>query len=123
MNYSALKNVIKDKNFTLEQVAVGIGMSQRGFIAAMQNDSLRIRDLESIAKFLDVPLPSLLEGSKQSTVSGTNIQVNNGNNGLNYNKVSINECIEKVASLQKQIDLLQDNLKMKDKIIELLESK
>jgi hypothetical protein len=40
MNYNYLKHLIKEKKFTLKEVAAGVGFSETGFLRALKNQTL-----------------------------------------------------------------------------------
>lgn len=123
MIYNKIKAIAKSKKISIDSLSEQIGMTRNGFDYMCRENSMKMDTLDKICEVLGVTHSELFSDAKLSTNSGTNIQVNNGSSGLNYNKVSINECVEKVASLQKQIELMEENLRMKDQIIKLLESK
>jgi transcriptional regulator with XRE-family HTH domain len=56
MNYSKLKEEIKLKKFTIEDVASKIGMTRTGLQLAFKEDTLKIVTLEKISDLLNLPV-------------------------------------------------------------------
>ena len=56
MNYSKLRNLLQEKNITIEKLCSDIGITRSGYHMMIKNDTMRINTLEKISKFLDVPV-------------------------------------------------------------------
>ena len=56
MNYNKLKEEIKLKKFTIEDVASKIGMTRTGLQLAFKEDTLKIITLEKISDLLNLPV-------------------------------------------------------------------
>ena len=63
---SAVRTIRKRKNITIAQMSEGTGLS-KGFISNMENNntSPSINTLQTVAQFLDIPLPYLLLEKEQ----------------------------------------------------------
>jgi hypothetical protein len=51
MEYSRLKGYIKASGHSIKHVAEQIGLTEAGLHAAIQNNTLKVRDLEAIAAY------------------------------------------------------------------------
>ena len=115
MNYSRLKEIIKEKKFTIEKVSVSIGMTASGFYAAVKNDTMTIRTLENISKTLEVPLMSFFTEEKPQIENYPNNASLTTANELNPNtKVNMEKLInaqEEIIAMQKEkIETLENRL-------------
>lgn len=56
MNYNKIKNLITEKKYTIEKLAIEIGISSGGFHKMFKRKTLTIDNLEKISKVLGVPM-------------------------------------------------------------------
>lgn len=56
MNYEKLKKTISDKGVTLNDLCNHIELTESGFHAAVKNNSLKIKTIEAIADYLNLPV-------------------------------------------------------------------
>jgi transcriptional regulator with XRE-family HTH domain len=85
LNYSRFKNVLEVQKITLKFVAEKIGMTSHGLSAAFKNNTLKVRDLQSISEVLDVPVSTFFDdkesgGSNIGNFQDTSIVNNTGSN-------------------------------------------
>ena len=71
MDYSKIKNEIKLKKVTIEDVATEIGMSRTGLQLALKNDTLTVSALEKISNVLGVPVYYWFSDNADFAVSET----------------------------------------------------
>lgn len=60
-----LKRVLEDRGISMRRAATEIGMTGSGLSQAIENDSIKARDIQKIAEFLRVPVETLF--SEQSS--------------------------------------------------------
>ena len=56
MNYDKIKNAAYERNITMKALAEAVGLSYNGLSLSFKNDTLKVKDLEKIAKVLDLPI-------------------------------------------------------------------
>jgi transcriptional regulator with XRE-family HTH domain len=71
MNYNKLKEEIKLKKFTIEEIASKIGMTRTGLQLAFKEDTLKIVTLEKISEILNLPVYYWFVDSDNITESNT----------------------------------------------------
>lgn len=91
MNYNLIKITAEKSSIAIKHIAEEIGMSETGLHAAIRNETLKIRDLENIAKVLSVPVSTFFDDAKGSNIigdlkdstavnsMGSNVHINTGN--------------------------------------------
>jgi transcriptional regulator with XRE-family HTH domain len=109
MDYNILKDLIKQKNIRLADMAEFVGMSETGLWKAFKNNSLRVRDLEAIAKRLNMSIVQILTHN-----SGQKVEDPAEFYGKLDNEVDI---------LKQKIEFLEDKIQMQSEIINLLKNK
>ena len=67
LNYNRLKKIAKAKKITIKRLAEEYGeMTETGFHAAIRNNTLSVKVLESIAEAVDMPVSWLLENGENN---------------------------------------------------------
>ncbi len=64
MDYSRIKDVIRNRNLSIEEVSKAIGITTGGFHSMVKLNTMSIKNLELIADFLDVPITDFFGESK-----------------------------------------------------------
>jgi len=119
MNYNEIKKLCSLKKIAVKNLAEKIEMTETGLYSAFRNNTLKIRDLEQIAKVLGVTVDYFFDekdDQKNINING-NMQVGNKKSNINDNANNELETCKKELALTKEI------LKGKDEIIELLKGK
>jgi transcriptional regulator with XRE-family HTH domain len=121
MRIEKIKNLAKNRGITLKDLAVKIDMSEANLYRVFKRQSIETKYLESIADVLQVPVGyffgEIQEDGKKIVQSGENNLVGSNQNIINSNAVKeLEECRKEVAYLKEQV-------KDKEKLIKLLESK
>lgn len=127
---SKLKQVIKSKKYSVNEIADMISISGNGLHLALKNNTLKVRDLVKIAEILDVEIGVLFEDTRffedldGSLHSIKNTQKGTGNYIQQGNRKTLNEDAGKYKTenevLKEKVKGLDERLKLKDEIIELL---
>ena len=66
MDYSKLKKIASENNYTLDRLAIEIGMSVSGFHAAIRNNTLRVDNLEKAAELLKIDIVSFFNQTEKT---------------------------------------------------------
>lgn len=130
MNYNILKAYLKSIKISQKELAESIGFTEAGFNRTIKKDSLKVRDLEKIAKYLQIPIINLLNPQQnenynlQQTVSKTRGR-NNTTNVVNDSQDTYigdknNSTKNKLDMLQLKLDAALKEIELKDEIIKLL---
>jgi len=117
-----IKNIRRQKGISQESIAydLGIDYSTYGKIERGQI-GLTVDRLEKIATILDVSIEELYKGH---VFKGKDMSENVANIGLYQEENSATKKLAmQVESLKREIQLLKEQLKDKEKIIKLLENK
>jgi len=133
MDYSIIKAYLKSIKITQKELSKSLGFSEAGFIKTLKNDSLKVRDLEKIAKYLNIPITEFFTKSYSDEYfflnkSGSQSIGNKGaSNIMNESKGEYLTQKNKGGNTQNEIEMLQiklkalqNELKLKDEIINLL---
>ena len=109
MNIKALRNLLKEKKISQNEISRKIGMTQAGFSNALLKEDFKISTLEKIAKTLHVPVGYFFdEESNLTTHVNNGVQANGTNNKINIQTEKKNEEIkhlkEKLTDAQKLIE-------------------
>ena len=118
-NLLKIRELCKEKKITIREMANRVGLSEGALQALIKNGSTRTETLEKIAKELDVSAGIFF--SEDSTIGN----IGHTTNG-NYNQIGsieINSCPIKLEKALLKIEYLEQTLKDKEEIIELLKSK
>ena len=114
MNYSIIKELANEKNFSIRKLCLKIGISEQGLHAAIRNNTLKIRDLEKIANVLGVNIEYFFKENSNIDISGQ-VQIGNGNKqNMNYadrfkDMEADNRLLkEKIKGLQNEVLLLKE---------------
>ncbi len=97
-----IKEIAKNKNLSLKNLALEIGISEAGFHKKLKSDNFWNNDLLKIAKVLDVPLETLLSLSLDDLLSPN---------------TRINELEKENLRLENRIKLIEEQLDDKRKLI------
>lgn len=92
MDFSKLKEVIKERGIPLTVIAREIGMSNVGLYNAIDKGSLKARDLKSICDFIGVPAHQFFNEAPTAETSGKFIE-------------------ERLADLEKEVRILKKGAK------------
>ncbi len=122
MNISTLRNLLKKKKVSQREISKNIGMTQAGFSKAILSGDFKVSVLEKIASFLEVPVGYFFDETTETTEIGKKME------GSQTNKVEkkTGNCKEEQNEIEKleiKIEGLEIQLKLKDKIIGMLENK
>ena len=71
MNYNKLENLRKLKKISQDVLAKEIGLTKNGYQLAIKNDTLKVKDLESIVSILGVSISYFFTDSQISDTSVT----------------------------------------------------
>ena len=116
MDYSRLKKKLKLTGYSVKTISDEIGMTDAGLYKAINNNTLKIRDLESIATVLNVPINYFFEKNPSSEKS-MNV---GGDYNISSHKNNNNTYSEDCATYKAEIENLKARLKDKEEIIALL---
>lgn len=98
MNYSNLKILIKEKKFSIDEIASQINMTREGLTRSLNEEKLKIDTLEKICKILGVSPAIFFEGEKNSTT------IQNSGNGLgNTIQIALSDCEKELSHLREQL--------------------
>jgi len=122
-----IKVLIKEKKFGFSEFAKTIGMTDAGLRKIIDTNSTSINTLEKIASILDVPVSYFFEegvtggggGEKNLNHSQFNYQQGDGNKNAQHVGDGCVEC----GRLRREVESLQELLKAKDEIINLLKER
>ncbi|MFD1255746.1 helix-turn-helix domain-containing protein [Mucilaginibacter terrae] len=103
----------KALGITLSDLAKNIEMTEAGFYKMLSTDSIKVKTLKKIAEVLKQPIPFFLE----EHLSGSNYQ--NISAPAQLAEPNVGYYNEK-ENLKEQISILKNQLKDKEKIIQLL---
>lgn len=135
MNYNIIDVILKTKKLTKKYLYEAIEMSKGGFDRTVTNDTLKVRDLEKMAKVLDVPVclffneegiekvQNFFNGIENAQVSIGNATSQKGEFGSKKETSTNNELFmlrEKYKALEEKLEGFQARLDLKDEIIVLL---
>lgn len=112
--YKQLIKVLKKTKLSKGQLAKGINMSYQGFLNSLNNRKLSLEKWVEISKFINLPITLQLETGRkamQAEPEGVIVEEKEKNEGADK---------DKIALLQKQIEILESRLADKDLIISLL---
>ncbi|TNE81404.1 MAG: hypothetical protein EP332_04600 [Bacteroidetes bacterium] len=112
--YKQLAFVLKKTKMSKGQLSKGINMSYPGFLNSLNNRKLSLEKWVEISKFINLPITLQLETGKkpaQAEPEDVIVEVKEKNQGADK---------DKLALLQKQIEILESRLADKDLIISLL---
>ena len=102
-----LIEILKKENYTYDQLAEYLGMSEDELTNALNNKTLELRNLELISKALRVPLYSFFRSE--------NLKLDYKEKPYYINKLLTEEDAKKDASsLQGEIDLLKQIIYLKE---------
>lgn len=138
MNFNRIKILAKLKKISLKDVSENIGLSEQGLHYSITNETLKVVDLEKISIFLNVPVSYFFEDNEiiyndesklyfQKAKNGKTITqtIHTGDSKEEFEKfeLKIHSLEKEIDSLVREIDLIKDNNKLKDEIIEMLKNK
>lgn len=135
MNTKLLNTIRDNKGYTKKYLCEQIGMTPNGYDHATKNNTLKVRDLESIADVLEVPVTIFFDknGNQNFFNRGDNSPISIGSSVSqkgtfgNENQVESDFdqklLFEKNKGLEKEIEGLKAQLGLKDEIIEILKTK
>lgn len=115
MNYNKLKEEIKEKKFTIEEIANKIEMSREGLTRSINDEKLKIDILEKICDIIGVSPIIFFDADANHSI----IQFSNGNG--NSQKVSINK--NEYELIQKLLEDKERIIQEKERMIQILLNK
>lgn len=119
MNLSKIKFLIENKKVHITQLSEKIDMSEQNLRRCIKKNNMMAADLIKIANVLEVPITYFFDDlDTEKNISNIVYQNNSGSQNIQKNVANIGniDCLEKVKTLQKEIEHL-------NKIINLLEKK
>ena len=111
MNYSELVELLKSKKITVKELTQAIGMSRQGLQAAMDKGTISLNTMKAICEAVRISPAYFFDAGTFGTVINAGGHVQSGNN----NRME-------VESRDREIELLREQLKDKEEIINLLKS-
>ncbi len=109
---SRLDKILKDKKISKKELFESIELTRQGFDYAIKNDSLRVKDLESIANFLNVPVSYFFgeeAGTKKINIHESAVNIGNGtaNNKTNAEN-ELEKCRAVLEAKEREIALYKE---------------
>lgn len=124
MNVNKIRELIKEKGISQKVIAARMGLSGNAISQDLKKGDFKVSVLESIAEILEVPVTYFFDND----ISENGVkQVANGHG--NNLKVIMNsdddmkELKAKIKGLEIQVTLLEERIKDKDELINLLKDK
>ncbi len=102
MNLQRIKDIAESKNISIRKLSEILEKTEQGLHSAIRNETLKAGELETIARYMNVPV-SYFFG--ESVTGGNIVQTANGN-GNNQNIALQNQCSE----LQQKVNELNEQL-------------
>jgi len=124
---SKIKSLIKNKKLGFAEFAQMINLTDAGLRRIINDNSTSINTLEKIASILDVPVSYFFE---EGVTGGSGVEKNLNHSQFNYQQGDGNKnaqhvgdgCVE-CGRLRREVESLQELLKAKDEIINLLKER
>ena len=113
----------KKLKITEKELAEKVGMSLTGFRQAMAKDDFKVSTLTILAKILKAPVSYFFDETGRNVVSDNKVIYANTNGDNNNINLQLHDCVHKVRLLEVENEGLKNEIKSKDKIIKLLETK
>ena len=111
MNYSELVELLKSKKITVKELTQAIGMSRQGLQAAMDKGTISLNTMKAICEAVRISPAYFFDTGTFGTVINAGGHVQSGNN----NRME-------VESRDREIELLREQLRDKEEIINLLKA-
>lgn len=106
MNYNKIKQLITEKNYTIEKLAIEIGISSGGFHKMFKRKTLTIDNLEKISNALGVSMTYWFEENEEKMLIAKE-------KGIGYGEIIIKK---------EDYEFLKSQIKIKDEQIRYLQS-
>lgn len=101
MNYKKIHELCLKRGITLASLAEKVGLSRAGLFKATKNESLKVSDLERIAKELNTPLYEFFDDEASYII------VKEAQKSMKASYTKLEEILEKYETLQgKFLDLI-----------------
>ena len=115
-----LKDFLRKQNVPQSDVAKKLGMSTQSFYQMLQSNDVKSSLVERIASILHVTMGEIYgEAKEQSAVATGNGIAVTGNNNVAGNVIA-NDTTSDINILQERINLLQQILNEKERLIQVL---
>lgn len=111
MTYNEFAELCKVKNLLIKDVLLHIGYSRQGLRLALDNETIELRKLKLLCDYMRVSPAQFFDAGTFGTVINAGGHVQSGDN----NRME-------VASRDREIELLRDQLRDKEEIINLLKA-
>lgn len=111
MTYNELVEISKAKKITVKELTEAIGMSRQGLQAAMDKGTISLNTMKAICEAVRISPAYFFDAGTFGTVINAGGHVQSGNN----NRME-------VESRDREIELLREQLKDKEEIINLLKA-
>lgn len=98
-DYELIKEMVKRKGLSLQEVATQLGYEYTGFYQAIKRDSLRLEKRHMLAEILGVPINKLWEGTEA---------------------VIDNKKDDSIQALRATLDLYKKQIEIQEELIEML---
>lgn len=112
MNYSDISELCKTKNIKIKDILSFIGYSRGGLEFALNNETIELRKLKLLCDYMRISPANFFDTGTFGVMINAGGNVQSGNN----NRMSI-------ESKDREIELLKEQIRLKDEIINLLKSK
>ncbi len=120
---SKIKEEIKSKKYSINEIAELISISGNGLHLALKNNTLKVRDLEKIAEILGVS-PAVFFQDDDMNIYSNSTQVGTGNViQTGRGNVSNSSLTTQITALKGIIKNLKEKIELKDQIIDLMKNK
>lgn len=126
---SNLKEFIKQKRFTITEIAPMIGFTVNGLHTSIKNDTLKVRDLQKIADILNINVEKMFQNINTDkpylNESGTQVsqEGNSNSNKINSENNTDSKLKTENKFLKDKVKNLEEIIEGKNEIINLLKGK
>lgn len=112
MNYNKLRDCIKEKKFTIEDIANRIDMTREGLSRSLGEGKMKIDVFEKICEVIEVHPSIFFDDTKFEIGEGNIVQLNNGNGNKQH-----------IIHNENEYELLRKLLEEKERTIQILLNK
>ena len=117
--YNRIKLICKERQMTLRQLSMNLGITEVGFQKMFNSESLKVKTLSKISEILDINITMFFENiTKLNELNSIEIKNNHGviggiqHNGSKDESVELQLCKQKIKSLEEHILLLKDTIEI-----------
>lgn len=109
-----IQNILKDKGYTLAEIAERGGFNQNYYYTVLKNEKLTMKQLRSIAKGFDIELDLFIE-----MIENYGNESNEPEPAYETTKRKYDALLEKqLADKEEKVELLKQIIKLKDDLLE-----